>query len=62
MPRSVPCEVSAHFPPLLPSCIAWVSRRLQARGLELLNDLPELDVASLPLDDFAASLDLDRLK
>eukprot|EP00969_Alexandrium_andersonii_P070981 3134641-Alexandrium_andersonii.AAC.1 len=61
MPRSAPCEVAARFPPLLPSCIARVSRRLHARGRELLNDLPEFDVVSLSLGDFAASLDLDRL-
>eukprot|EP00969_Alexandrium_andersonii_P267358 11815024-Alexandrium_andersonii.AAC.1 len=61
MPRLVPCDVAAHFPPLLPSCISRVSRRLQARGRELLNDLPELDIASLSLNDFAESLALDRL-
>eukprot|EP00969_Alexandrium_andersonii_P119305 5274532-Alexandrium_andersonii.AAC.1 len=61
MPRAVPPDVAAHVQPLLPSCVARVSRWLRARGREFLASLPELQVVSVPLGVFAASLDLDRL-
>eukprot|EP00969_Alexandrium_andersonii_P171808 7594373-Alexandrium_andersonii.AAC.1 len=61
MPRPTPPDVAAHFQPLRPSCVARVSRRMHARGRELLADLPALDAAAISLDDFSASLGLDRL-
>eukprot|EP00969_Alexandrium_andersonii_P279287 12344556-Alexandrium_andersonii.AAC.1 len=61
MPRTMRGDVAALFPPLLPSCIARVSRILQARGFEPLRDLPELDVVSLSLNEVAACLEMGRL-
>eukprot|EP00969_Alexandrium_andersonii_P190701 8424272-Alexandrium_andersonii.AAC.1 len=54
MPRARHPDVAALLPPLQPSFVRRLGRRLHARGRELLEEQPALDAASIAVSDFAA--------
>eukprot|EP00969_Alexandrium_andersonii_P032547 1421379-Alexandrium_andersonii.AAC.1 len=61
MPRARHPDVAALLPPLQPSFVRRLGRRLHARGRELLEEQPALDAASIAVSDFAAVEGIDNL-